>query len=131
MTHLSFSIVFMKYFTATSIYSTTDEDTISLAFYDDADDPIDFAILTHQLKNHASFNMHDTGLLLNDTDREFFNVIESMKLFHDELVITICAVDHEHVEYDKIVIDLNQADPSDLRDDLRLFCQHTNISLNA
>lgn len=121
----------MKYFTATSIYSTTDEDTISIAFYDDADDPIDFVILSHHLKNHSSFNTHDTGLLLNDTDREFFNVIESMKLFHDELIITIRQIDHEQVDYDKIVIDLNQTDPSDLRDDLRLFCQQTVITLQV
>ncbi|ESK40446.1 hypothetical protein P256_00898 [Acinetobacter nectaris CIP 110549] len=109
----------MKYFHAHHVNLLQEDIYPSIAFYDDIDDPIDFVILSQDANNELI-------LTLNDTDSEFINVIEKIKLLHDTVMIQIKPSHAERVDYDYIEIECDE-NMNDIRASLKIVCQHHNI----
>lgn len=111
----------MKYFHATSIRCSTEDNVLTIGIADDEFDPIDFIILSRLDQ--------DLGLLINDTDEEFNNVIEKVRLHFNELTLTIRSYAHEKVDYSRINIELQLEDESELRFALKQMFKDTDVQL--
>ncbi|PVZ86853.1 hypothetical protein C9426_13885 [Serratia sp. S1B] len=101
----------MKSFYANHISCSQDDDVFTIGLADDELDPIDFVILSRFDEPDMAVNQH-IGLLVNETEFEFHNAIESIRFFDHQIVIQLRAsIVADELEYTSIHIEL--ADQSD------------------
>ncbi|WP_195774018.1 hypothetical protein [Acinetobacter pollinis] len=111
----------MKYFHTHHISFTEDSSLSTIAFYDDVDDPIDFIILSQGIN-------HELILTLNDTDCEFINVIEEIKVLHQTAIVKIKSEEQDNVDYDYIEIEFDEP-TNDIRSFIKKVC-HTYCTVS-
>ncbi|MHA3048204.1 hypothetical protein [Acinetobacter sp. ANC 4641] len=96
----------MKSFYANHISCSQDDDVFTIGLADDELDPIDFVILSRIDEPDMAVNQQ-IGLLVNETEFEFQDVIESIRFFDTQIVIQLAADKvAEELEYTSIHIEL-------------------------
>ena len=95
----------MKSFHANHISCSQDDDVFSIGLADDEFDPIDFVILSRFEEDETSADQQ-IGLLVNETDVEFQQVITEIRLFGTQMVIHLTDAFAEELDYDSIHIEL-------------------------
>lgn len=114
----------MKYFHASSIRCSNEDNVLTIGLADDEFDPIDFVIINRLQQNeNISFQ-----LLINENDIEFDDVIESVKYKFDRLTLSICPQYAEAVDYTHIQIEI-QNDDTELKRYLKKMFKDTSVPL--
>ena len=111
----------MKSFHANHISCSHDDDVFTIGLSDDEFDPIDFVILSRFDEPDLAVNQQ-IGLLVNETEFEFQNAIESIRFFDNKMVIQLAADKvAEELEYTSIHIELADQDEDLPRAIKRMF----------
>ena len=114
----------MKFFTARYVRFEIEDQLISLGFFDDESDPIDYLLLSR------SESSTELLLLINDTDQEFVQVIDKVELQDDDLWLTINIEAIEALDYATIHIQIENLD-RELKAQLKQLFANTSVRLSV